>query len=158
MKFLLLLFILILSACANQTRNVDVEQEVRKPSNNSASVVTVTPMIPDAVMALIKEAEILQRNGKIDAAIASLHRARTIQPGSPFIQQHLAESYLADGNYQQALHWSQLVESKGPSKGELCERSRRTIAIAAEMLGQTNTQSNALNAIETCIQPAIERY
>lgn len=151
---LLILAVIVLCACAP----VNVEETIRKPAEKNESVVHVVPMIPSAVKALIAESEVQKQHGETTNAIELLHRARTITPGSPVIQQHLAETYLAVGNYFQALYWGELAEKNGPGKGSLCERSRRTIAVAAGNLALTQQQEQALNSIASCIEPIKKRY
>lgn len=154
--FTLAFMVLALSHCSN--RKIDVDETVRDPANDNDSLIQVNPMVPAAVMTLIQQAEEQLSNGAVKAALLRLNRALSISPSSALVQQHLAETYLADGNYQQALYWSTLVVKQGPDQGSLCERSRRTQALAAELLGQVEVQSRALESIAACSTLQRARY
>ncbi len=155
-KYAILLMVLALSACQNKRHNID--EDVRQPSSHDQSVIDVTPMLPAAVTALIDAAEQDKANGDYDLAVVKLERALRIAPQSPLVQQHLAEMQLAMGDYDLALLWSQKVVDHGPQFGRLCERARRTLALAAEMLNQPDKQAGALQAIEACVQKQQPRF
>ena len=129
---------------------VDVEKSVRNPANENDSLIQVTPMVPAAVQSLIQQADEQLSNGDVSAAILTLKRALSISTTSALVQQNLAEAYLTDGDYKQAMYWSTLVVNQGPDQGTLCERSRRTQALAAELLNQVEIQSSALESIASC--------
>lgn len=145
----LLLYVLIFTGCSNR-KVIDIDESVRDPSADNESLIQVTPMIPNAVKMLIDESELQVQQGQKQQAILTLKRALTITPNSPIVQQHLAEVYLAEADYKDALYWSTLVVEQGPDQGELCERSRRTQALSAEMLGQVDVQAQALESIDGC--------
>jgi tetratricopeptide (TPR) repeat protein len=153
---LLLLMTLMLSHCA--LRKVDVKDEVRDPAAQTDSVIQITPMAPEAVQLLISEADVHLQQGLYEDALLTLKRALNISPQSALVQQNLAEVYLADGQYQQAFTWSQQVVSQGPAFGPLCERARRTLALAAEMLADVETQAQALQGIAGCSQQQAPRF
>lgn len=145
---LLAFMVVVLSHCSN--RRVDVDENVRDPANNNDSLIQVSPLVPAAVMTLIQQADTQLSDGSVHDALLTLQRALSISPSSAMVQQHLAETYLADADYQQAMYWSTLVVNQGPDQGSLCERSRRTQALAAELLGQDEIQFRALEAIAAC--------
>ncbi len=153
----LALVTLLLSHCGKR-QTVDVKQQIRAPAEQNNSLIEVTPMIPAAVQSLLAEADRQLTQGATNDAITTLQRALSISPASALVQQHLAEVYLADGNYQQAIYWASLVVEQGPDQGELCERSRRTQALAAEFLGQVTIQAQALEAIGACTTHEPARY
>lgn len=107
-------------------------------------------MAPAAVHTLLSEADTLLSNGQITGAILTLKRALSISPASALVQQHMAEAYLSDAEYKKALYWSTLVVNQGPDQGSLCERSRRTQALAAELLNEVAVQAKALESIAGC--------
>jgi Tfp pilus assembly protein PilF len=144
----LALLVVVLSHCSN--RKIDVDETVRDPANDNDSLIQVNPMVPAAVMTLIQQADEQLSNGAVETALLTLNRALSISPNSALVQQHLAETYLANADYQQAMYWSTLVVNQGPDQGSLCERSRRTQALAAELLGQVEIQSRALESIAAC--------
>lgn len=148
--------VLAMTACQNNRHNID--QDVRQPSEHDQSVIDVTPMLPAAVTALIDAAEQDKASGAYDLALVKLERALRIAPQSPLVQQHMAEMHLALGGYDLALLWSQKVVDHGPQFGQLCERARRTLALAAEMLGQPQKQAQALESIATCVRKAQPRF
>jgi len=152
----LMLVVLCLNNCGN--KRVDVNQQVRDQAAKNASLIQVTPMVPAAVLSLLDEADEQLRLGQVNQAIMTIQRAASISPNSALIQQHLAEAYLADGQYKQALYWSTLVVNQGPDKGAMCERSRRTQALAAELMNQTQVQAQALESIEACSTLAPDRF
>ncbi len=147
----------MISHCS-QRQKVDVKEEIRDPAAQNGSLIEVTPMVPEAVKGLVKEADQQLSSGSVTAAIITLKRALSISPTSALVQQHLAEAYLAEGDYKQAIYWSTLVVDQGPDQGALCERSRRTQALAAEFLQQTQIQAKALESIDACTTHAPARY
>lgn len=153
----IILLALLLSGCWRQQK-VDVDKQIKEPTEQQQSVVDVLPMVPQAVVILLGQADKYSRAGDYRQAILVLQRAIKISPQAPQVQQQLAESYLADGNYEQALYWSSLVVENGPSHGLLCEKALRTQALAAEMVGNQSLQGQALNAIEGCSRRAIEKF
>ncbi len=150
------LLVICLAGCQN-TRH-DIEKEVRIPSQHGQSVIDVAPMLPEAVKVLLKEAETHKQNGDFNLAIMTIDRALRIVPDSPSVQQHLAEMYLADGDYELAMLWAKKVMVNGPAFGVLCERARRTVALSAEVLGEKEQQLHALETIAGCVQQAKPRY
>lgn len=145
----LLLCFVLASGCSNR-KPVDVDGSVRDPAAENDSLIQVSPMIPSAVKMLIDESEQQINQGQKQQAILTLKRALSITPNSSLVQQHLAEVFLAEADYKEALYWSTLVVKQGPDQGELCERSRRTQALAAELLGQVDVQAQALESIDSC--------
>ncbi len=152
----ILLMIAVLTACQRTKPNID--DDIRNPSNEHGSVIDVTPMLPDAVWSLIEQAEAHKKNAAFSQAINTLQRALRIAPHSPLVQQHLAEMFLAEGQYHEALLWAEKVTNQGPQFGQLCQRARRVLSLAAEMLGETEKQGQALDAIASCVQEAKPRY
>ncbi|TDR23764.1 tetratricopeptide repeat protein [Marinicella litoralis] len=151
------ILILALSHCS-QRKPIDINDDVRDPSDHSSSVIQIAPMVPEAVQLLIKEADEQIEQGLIKAAVLTLSRALSISPTSATVHQHLAEVYLSEGNYQAAFNWSNRVVQDGPAHGPICERARRTLALAAEMLNDVETQAAALEAIDSCSQSSAPRY
>ncbi|MCX7553232.1 tetratricopeptide repeat protein [Marinicella sp. S1101] len=145
----LLLAALLLSNCSNR-KAIDVEDSIRDPSAENDSLIQVNPMIPEAVRMLLLEADESISQGQGSQAIMTLKRALSISPNSALVQQHLAEAYLTEADYQEALYWSSLVVNQGPDQGELCERSRRTQALAAELMGRIDIQATALESLISC--------
>ena len=131
---------------------------VREPAEQNGSAVEIVPLLPAGVQSLLDEAEKARLAGKEEQAIEILHRARNIAGNAPTVLQNLAEAYLVVGDFDQALAWAQQAVDNGPPKGELCTRSRRTLAIAAEQQGQTDVQLQALEAIESCISGSVQRF
>lgn len=126
--------------------------------NHSNSTLQIQPLVPDAVKALITEAQAHLAANQEQLAILNLKRALQISPNSPLVQQELAEIWLTLGEYQQALNWSKQVIESGPEFGSLCERSRRTLALAAEQLGDVTEQAKALESIAACQKSAPPRF
>ncbi len=146
--------VLLLSHCSNRK----VDESVRDPANDNDSLIQITPLVPAAVMTLIQQADAQLSNGGLNDALMTLNRALSISPSSALVQQHLAEAYLADADYKQAMYWSTLVVNQGPDQGALCERSRRTQALAAELLNQVEIQARALESIAACSTQQPARY
>ena len=152
----LLMLAAALSHCAQ--RGVNVKDEVTAPAAGNDSLIQINPMVPEAVLELIDEAAAQQSNGQAGEAMMTLKRALTISPASALVQQHLAEAYLAEGDFQQAIYWATLVVNQGPDQGSLCERARRAQALSAEMLGNTELQSQALEGVASCTRLPPARY
>ncbi len=147
---------LLLSHCS--FKRVDVDKEIRDPANENGSLIQVSPMVPAAVHTLLSEADSQMSDGQVMDAILTLKRALSISPASALVQQHLAEAYLSDADYKQALYWSTLVVNQGPDQGTLCERSRRTQALAAELMGEVAVQARALDSIADCTTEKPARF
>lgn len=154
---LVVLTLIFISSCS-QRKPIDIDDDVRNPSQHEDSVIQIAPMVPDAVQILLQEAEVRQQNGQVEAAILAVKRALSISPASALVQQHLVELYLAEGNYRESFDWANRVVNQGPSRGSLCERARRTLALAAEMLNDVATQAQALESISDCTQPPTEKF
>ncbi len=148
---------LLFTSCSNR-KVVDVDETIRDPSAENGSLIQVNPMIPNAVSLLLLESDELVSQGQATQAILTLKRALSISPGSALVQQHLAEVYLVEAAYKEAMYWSTLVVNQGPDQGELCERSRRTQALAAELLGQVEVQARALESIDSCTTAKPAQY
>lgn len=155
--FPLLVLAMFLNSCG-QRKPIDIQDDVRDPSEHENSVIQLAPMVPEAVQILIAEAEEQMQQGHPDEALLTLKRALSISPASSLVQQHLAEVYLSEGDYQDAFDWSQRVVKLGPGHGSVCERARRTLALAAEMLNDVMTQSEALESISSCTQPKPDKF
>ncbi len=154
---LAVILVVALSHCS-QRKPIDIEDEVRDPSDHSTSVIQIAPMVPEAVQLLIDESENQLKNGYTNEAVLTLNRALSISPTSATVHQHLAEVYLSEGDYQAAFNWSDRVVKEGPAHGPICERARRTLALAAEMLGDVTTQAAALEAVAACTHVSPARY
>jgi len=151
------ILILALSHCS-QRKPIDITDDVRDPSDHNTSIIQIAPMVPEAVQILINEAEAQIENGLVNEAILTFNRALSISPTSATVHQHLAEVYLSEGDYKAAFKWSNWVFTEGPKHGPICERARRTLALAAEMLGDVETQAMALDAIASCTQVSTPKY
>lgn len=157
-KWLLLTTLLIFLASCSQRKPIDINDDVRDPSDHEDSIIQIAPHVPEAVQILLQEADVQQQQGLIEEAMLTLKRALSISPASALVQQHLAELYLMEGSYQNAFDWSRRVVEQGPSRGSLCERARRTLALAAEMFNDINTQAQALESIGECAQLRQQKF
>ncbi len=145
----LIIAVALLSHCSqkqdsSQAEVKDLSQQPRITSQNQA---------PDSVRPLLQQADQALSEGQATAAINHLQRALQISPATTEIQQRLAEAYLADGRYQQAAYWADIVVNTGPKTEPLCSQSRQTLALAAEAQGDIATQTKALAALNDCYQP-----
>ena len=145
----LIIAIILLSHCSQkhdstQAEVKDLSEQPRITSQNQA---------PDSVRPLLQQADQALSEGQTTAAINHLQRALQISPATAEIQQRLAEANLADGRYRQAAYWADIVVNTGPKTEPLCSQSRQTLALAAEALGDLNTQAQALAALNDCNQP-----
>ncbi len=146
------LMVVLLSHCSNRK----MDDSIDAPEQDS--LIQVAPLVPAAVMSLIETANSQLSDGAVADALLTLNRALSISPSSSLLHQHLAEAYLADADYKQAMYWSTLVVNQGPDQGPLCERSRRTQALAAELLNQVEIQARALESIANCSTQPPVRY
>ncbi|KAA3641081.1 MAG: hypothetical protein DWP95_07440 [Proteobacteria bacterium] len=145
----LIIAVLLLSHCSQRqdstkTEGQDTSQQARITSQNQA---------PDSVRPLLQQADHALSEGQTTDAINHLQRALQISPATTEIQQRLAEAYLADGRYRQAAYWADIVVNTGPKSEPLCSQSRQTLALAAEAMGDIQTQSKALSALNDCHTP-----
>lgn len=157
-KWLLATWILIILSNCSQRKPIDIDDDIRGPSEHEDSVIQIAPHVPEAVQILVEEAEAQQQQGQTEEAISTLKRALSISPSSALVQQHLAELYLMEGHFQNAYDWSQRVVQQGPTRGALCERARRTLALAAEMLNDVATQAQSLESIGECTQAKPQKF
>lgn len=143
----LVISILLLSHCSQ--RQDSSKAEVKDISEQPR--ITGQTQAPPSVRPLLEQADQALSEGATGMAINQLQRALQISPATAEIQQRLAEAYLADGRYQQAAYWADIVLRTGPKTEPLCSQSRQTLALAAEAMGDINTQTKALNALNDCI-------
>lgn len=143
----LIISILLLSHCSQ--RQDSSKAEVKDLSEQPR--ITGQTQAPDSVQPLLQQADQAMHDGRTTQAINHLQRALQISPATAEIQQRLAEAYLADGRYRQAAYWAEVVVSTGPQTEPLCSQSRQTLALAAEALGDLNTQTKALTALNDCL-------
>lgn len=156
-KFLFILIILILAGCVSNKKK-EPEKPLNQPPADTTSTLEITPLLPAGVAALLDESTVAQQQGNNQKAIELLYRALSIAGNAPTVLQYLAEAYLVSGDFKQARGWAQKAVDNGPKKGDLCKKSRRTLAIAAEQLGLSDLQFRALQAIESCNHEPIKRY
>lgn len=142
----LFIVIILLSHCGQKTDNT--RAEVKDISEQPR--ITGQTHAPESVRPLLQQADQAMHDGAATLAINHLQRALQISPATAEIQQRLAEAYLADGRYRQAAYWADIVVSTGPKTEPLCNQSRQTLALAAEALGDSNTQIEALNPLADC--------
>ena len=170
-KTLLILILLSLSSCHFfderklppaevkdlTKRDANIDAKIN-PTNQQESVLETLPLMNNAVSGLYNEALDSYNHDDFEVAIAQLERAYEIQPNVGQISQLMAEIYMHKGNFDQALYWSQLATKNAPSKGKSCEKSWRILALAAENLGMSTQQTQALENKEECIVKAGNRY
>lgn len=118
--------------------------------NAESSVIQTLPLMNSASHSLYNQAQQFYQNNQFTQAIASLERAFEIQPNAPQISQLIAEISLHQGNFKQAQYWAGIATKNGPSKGSICEKSWRILAIAAGKTGYYAQQTKALAQIENC--------
>jgi len=142
-----LIMAVLLSHCSQRqdTGRAEVKDISEQPR------ITGRTEAPPVVNSLLEKADIAIQNGDNTTAINHLQRALQISPATAEIQQQLAEVYLADGRYQQAGYWAEVVVNNGPKTDPLCSQSRQTLALAAEALGQLTKQAHALAALKDCL-------
>jgi len=167
MKKLLLLITLFLSACQMiPARDVNFPANVKdatldeqiNPQYQPDSVIETVPLMNNAVKSLYKQALKQYHNKAFDTAITQLERAYEIQPNAPQISQLLAEILMHKGSFKQAHYWASIATKNGPSKGKMCEKSWRILALSAEKLGYFANQSQALERKGDCVVKAPARY
>ncbi|MCX7545268.1 tetratricopeptide repeat protein [Marinicella gelatinilytica] len=142
----LIIVVLMLSHCSQRQNSSkaevkDLSEQPRITSQNQA---------PNSVRPLLEQADQALSQGQSSQAINYLQRALQISPATAEIQQRLAEAYLAEGRYQQAAYWADIVINTGPKTEPLCSQSRQTLALAAEAMGDINVQTRALAALNDC--------
>lgn len=167
MKKLLLLITLFLSACQMiPARDVNFPADVRDATLDEQinhqyqpdSVIETVPLMNNAVRNLYNQALSYYNNKAFNTAITQLERAYEIQPNAPQVSQLLAEIYMHKGDFKQAHYWASIATKNGPSKGKMCEKSWRILALSAEKLGYLANQSQALEHKEECVVIAAARY
>lgn len=157
---------LVLSACemlpTKRHNPADVKDATLDEQINGQyqpdSVIETVPLMNNAVRNLYNQATNHYNNNAFDTAIAQLERAYEIQPNAPQVSQLLAEIYLHKGDFKQAHYWASIATKNGPSKGRMCEKSWRILALSAEKLGYFANQAQALEREEACVVKAPARY
>ncbi len=159
MRITLLLFIILtITACGMLPKRQAPPADVRDASIDSlinsndadSSVIHTLPLMSSATHSLYNQAQKFYQDNHFSQAIASLERAYEIQPNSPQISQLIAEISLHQGNYKRAQYWAGIATKNGPSKGIICEKSWRILAIAAGKTGYYAQQTKALEQTESC--------
>ncbi len=149
------LIALAISACQQTARK---SAPVVDEHAGEDSLIHVVPLTPPAIKSLLTQAEMAQAHDQPRKAGKLLLRALTLQPDSPLVMQKLAEFYLAQGQYGNALTWARKAAISGPPVGQLCAQSWQIAALAAEQQGLSEQQAAALQAMEKCRLRAAPRY
>jgi len=161
-----LILTLAISACQMLPTKRDNPADVRdatldeqiNPQYQPDSVIETVPLMNNAVKNLYNQASNYYSNNAYDTAIVQLERAYEIQPNAPQVSQLLAEIFMHKGDFKQAHYWASLATKNGPSKGKMCEKSWRILALSAEKLGYFANQSQALERKKDCVVKASARY
>ena len=138
-------------------RDATLDEQIN-PQYQPDSVIETVPLMNNAVKNLYNQALNYYNNKAFDNAIAQLERAYEIQPNTPQVSQLLAEIYMHKGDFKQAHYWASIATKNGPSKGKMCEKSWRILALSAEKLGYFTNQSQALERKGECVVKAPARY
>lgn len=138
-------------------KDLSIEKKIN-PDNLENSVIETVPLMNSAVKKLYSQAQSYYSKNEFDLAIVSLERAYEIQPTTPETSQLLAEILLHKGDAKQSYYWANIATKNGPSKGKICEKSWRILAIAAEQLGYSANQSHALEKQENCLVKIPNRF
>ena len=156
--YFLFIISLFLTACQwspKKTTDTKVE-EISLESENS--VIKTIPLMKPAVQALHSQALELHQAGEHNKALTTLKRAHQIQANAPQVMLLISEIALQQGEYSESFYWSKLASDNGPSKGPICEKTWRILALSAEMLGEVPVQYHALEQKETCLVREANRY
>jgi tetratricopeptide (TPR) repeat protein len=140
-----------------EVRDATLDEQIN-PQYQPDSVIETVPLMNNAVKNLYNQALNYYNNKAFDTAIVQLERAYEIQPNAPQVSQLLAEIYMHKGDFKQAHYWASIATKNGPSKGKMCEKSWRILALSAEKLGYFANQSHALERKEKCVVKAAARY
>ncbi|VAW36386.1 hypothetical protein MNBD_GAMMA01-812 [hydrothermal vent metagenome] len=161
-----LILLLSLSACQllpvrqeqpAAVKDTGIDAQINPP-NQQDSVVETSALMNSAVLGLYNQANEFYNNSAFEQAIASLIRAFEIQPEASQVTQLLAEISLHKGDFKQAHYWAGIATKTAPSKGKVCEKSWRTLAIAAEKLGYYAQQAKALEQKNHCLVKLQKRF
>jgi predicted Zn-dependent protease len=167
LKFLLLLSVVVsFSACQFMPERKDKPAQVKdatletklNPKDQQKSIIETMPLMNNATRILYNQAKRAFEKNEFNGAINALERAYQIQPNSPEVTQLLAEISLHEGSYKRAHYWASIATKNGPSKGKVCEKSWRILAIAAEQLGYFANQAMALEQQANCLVKELERF
>lgn len=140
-----------------QVKDSSIDEKINVTSQDN-SVIETVPLMNDAVRNLYDLAQNNYNNNQFNKALATLERAYRIQPESPEITSLIAEINLHQGNAKQAHYWATISSKNSPSKGKICEKSWRIVAIAAELLNYDANQAMALEKQQECIVIAPTRF
>ncbi len=163
MRNLLFIPLFFLSACQLPdkkpavVKNIELDNKIN-PKHKNESVIQTLPLMNNGVKNLYNQAKKHFQLNAYDQAIVSLERAYEIQPKAPQISQLLSEILLHKGNNKQAHYWASISTKNSPAKGEICEKSWRILAIAAQQLGYDANQAMALDKQEQCLVKSENRY
>ena len=133
-----------------EVKEIDVSQE--------DSIIKTVPLLKPAVQSLHSQALVYYQASELDKALITLKRGHQIQANSPQVMILMAEILLQQGEYSDSFYWSRLVSQEGPSKGPICEKAWRILALSAEMLGEVPVQSHALEQKENCLVREANRF
>ena len=152
--FTILFLFYFLSACQLYKKH-DKPAEVE--DINDTSIINTVPLMKPAVGSLHSQALEFYQAGELEKALSTLRRAHQIQ-AAPQVRMLIAEISLQQGEYSESFYWSKLATDNGPSKGPICEKLWRILALSAEMLGETSVQSHALEQKQQCLVKQQNRY
>jgi hypothetical protein len=152
-----LLLLFLLNACQltpKKERPADVENI---NITNNESIINTVPLMKPSIKSLHSQALEFYQTGELEKAITTLKRAHQIQ-ATPQVSMLLSEISLRQGNYSESFYWSKLATDNGPSKGPICEKLWRILAISSEMLDETDMQLHALEQKEQCLVRQQNRF
>ena len=158
MRLLTILFLFyLLTACQHSPKKEKPADVKNISTTNNESIINTVPLMKPAIESLHSQALAYYQAGELEKAITTLKRAHQIQ-ATPQVNMLLGEISLRQGNYSESFYWSKLATSNGPSKGPICEKLWRILAISSEMLGKTDIQLHALEQKEQCLVRQQNRF
>ena len=145
------LTLLLLVGCATDTRRepaprpsreAETRREVEAPPRERSS--------KPAVIALIDQADSLDRAGRQAEAAAQLDRALRLDPRDSRLLQRRAELFLAMDQPQQAENHALKSFQLSVKSGALCRRNWETVSYARRALGDRAGAGEALSQQQRC--------
>lgn len=167
MRFIVIIFFLLLTACGPTTPRKTTGAIALTPEAMVAQVrsvglqgndLTVAPLRDPQVEDLRNSATLAEARKDIVSAQAAIDLALKISLMDPDLLQWQAELFLLKKNWAQADSYAQLSYNKGPKLGALCRRNWKTLSFARRARNDAAGAQNAEQKIAQCTVVPPPRY
>ncbi len=132
----------------------DLVAAIRAAGEQSGSAVEVQPLRDPAIDGFLRQAQALEREGRIADARAQIERALKLAPDAPDLLQYQAELLITEQRYTEAEPLARRSYEVGPKLGSLCARNWQTIVELRGLAQDPASVESAKVQLAGCKVPA----